>query len=406
MEALMKTLKIKEDFIWIGALDPDLRIFDIIMYTEFGSSYNSYLLKGSEKIALFETVKLKFWDEYLAKLSEQVDPKDIDYIVVNHTEPDHTGSIEKLLELAPKAKIVGSASAIKFLGAIVNKPFESILVKDGVTLDLGNKTLEFFSAPFLHWPDSIYTYIQEDKILLTCDSFGTHYCHEGILQSNLKDQTDYIGSLKYYFDVIMGPYRQHVVTAAKKISHLEIDIIAPGHGPVIDETPQKIIDQYVVWATESNPNDKATVVIPYVSAYGFTKRMAILLKQGIQSADDITVELFDMVESDHKEVMDQIYLADGILFGSPTLISDVLPPIMQLLYSMNPVIHSGKLVSAFGSYGWSGEAVPNMMGRLKQLRLKIFEEGLKINFKPSIDEETIILDYGKRFGEKLMSIKK
>ena len=138
----MKSLKIKDDFIWIGALDPDLRIFDIVMYTEFGSSYNSYLLKGSEKTVLFETVKVKFWDEYLEKLKEYTDPAKIDYIVVDHTEPDHSGSLEYLLDLAPNAKIVGSAAAVKFLGAIMNKPFESIIVKDGVSLDLGNKTIE------------------------------------------------------------------------------------------------------------------------------------------------------------------------------------------------------------------------------------------------------------------------
>jgi flavorubredoxin len=402
----MKSLKIKDDFIWIGALDPDLRIFDIVMYTEFGSSYNSYLLKGTEKTVLFETVKVKFWDEYLEKLSEYTDPTKIDYIVVNHTEPDHTGSLGYLLDLAPNAKVVGSAAALKFLGGIMNKPFESITVKDGASLDLGNKTLQFISAPFLHWPDSIYTYVQEDGILFTCDSFGTHYCHEDIMLSNMTDKTDYLGSLKYYFDVIMGPYRKHLLTAHKKIKDLPINIIAPGHGPVVDDEPQKIIDQYMEWAAECNPNTKQTVVIPYVSAYGFTQEMATLIKEGIESVGDIDVSLYDMVHEDHQMVMDQIYWADAVLLGSPTLVSDVLPPIMNILTSMNPVIHAGKLVSGFGSYGWSGEAVPNIMGRLKQLRLKIFEEGIKINFKPSEEEKKLVLSFGQRFGEKLLSMKK
>jgi len=398
----MKSLKIKDDFIWIGALDPNLETFDIIMHTKYGTSYNSYLLKGSEKIVLFETVKIKFWDEYIEKLSEYINPKDIDYIVVNHTEPDHTGSIEKLLQLAPDVQIVGSTAAIKFLKAIVNKPFNSIVVKDGDTLSLGNKTLKFITAPFLHWPDSIYTYIEEDKTLLTCDSFGTHYCYEGILLSNLENKEDYVDSLKYYFDVIMGPYRKHVITAAKKIEKIEIDIIATGHGPVIDDNPREIINQYIEWATETNPNTDKTVVIPYVSAYGYTEEMARLIKEGIQSAGKINVKLYNMETSDNEEVMNEIYWADGVLFGSPTMVSDILPPIMKLLTSMNPVVHSGKLVSAFGSYGWSGEAVPNIIGRLKQLRLKIFEDGLKINFKPSDEEIKEIIEFGKRFGEKLL----
>jgi flavorubredoxin len=398
----MKSLKIKDDFMWIGALDPNLRTFDIIMHTKYGTSYNSYLLKGSEKIVLFETVKIKFWDEYIEKLSEYIDPKDIDYIVVNHTEPDHTGSIERLLELAPNVQIVGSNAAIKFLKAIVNKPFNSLVIKDGDTLPLGNKTLKFITAPFLHWPDSIYTYVEEDKILFTCDSFGTHYCYEGILLSNLENKVNYIDSLKYYFDVIMGPYRKHVITAAKKIENLDIDIIATGHGPVIDDNPREIINQYIEWATETNPNTNKTIVIPYVSAYGYTEEMARLIKEGIQSAGKFEVKLYNMETSDNEEVMNEIYWADGVLFGSPTMVSDILPPIMKLLTSMNPVVHSGKLVSAFGSYGWSGEAVPNIIGRLKQLRLKIFEDGLKINFKPSDEEIKEIIEFGKRFGEKLL----
>lgn len=398
----MKSLKIKDDFMWIGALDPNLRTFDIIMHTKYGTSYNSYLLKGSEKIVLFETVKIKFWDEYIEKLSEYIDPKDIDYIVVNHTEPDHTGSIERLLELAPNVQIVGSNAAIKFLKAIVNKPFNSLVIKDGDTLPLGNKTLKFITAPFLHWPDSIYTYVEEDKILFTCDSFGTHYCYEGILLSNLENKVNYIDSLKYYFDVIMGPYRKHVITAAKKIENLEIDIIATGHGPVIDDNPREIIERYIEWASETNPNTNKTIVIPYVSAYGYTEEMARLIKEGIQSAGKFEVKLYNMETSDNDEVMNEIYWADGVLFGSPTMVSDILPPIMKLLTSMNPVVHSGKLVSAFGSYGWSGEAVPNIIGRLKQLRLKIFEDGLKINFKPSDEEIKEIIEFGKRFGEKLL----
>lgn len=402
----MKSLKINDDFMWIGSLDPNLRVFDIVMYTEFGTSYNSYILKGSEKTVLVETVKVKFWDEYIEKLSEFINPAEIDYIVVNHTEPDHSGSMAQLLELSPQAQIVGSASAIKFLGGIMNKPFSSIAVKDGDSLNLGNKTLKFISAPFLHWPDSIYTYVEEDKILFTCDSFGTHYCHEDVLLSKLDNKENYLGSLKYYFDVIMGPYRKHVLTAAKKIEDLEIKIIATGHGPVVDENPRSIINTYVEWASEENPNEKATVIIPYVSAYGFTKLIAESLEKGIKDSGDIDVKLYDMVVSDSAEVLGEIYWADGVLFGSPTLVSDVLPPIMNLLTSMNPVIHSGKLVSAFGSYGWSGEAVPNIIGRLKQLRLKIFEDGLKINFKPSDADIDMIFDFGKRFGEKLLEIKK
>ena len=164
----MKHLNIKDDLFWVGALDPNLRVFDIIMYTPYGTTYNSYVVKGSEKTAIFETVKAEFFDQYIARLKDLgVEPSEIDYIVVSHTEPDHAGSIGKILELAPNAKIVASPIAINYIKEIVNGDFESIPVKDGDSISLGNKTLKFMSVPFLHWPDTIYTYVEEDKTLIT-----------------------------------------------------------------------------------------------------------------------------------------------------------------------------------------------------------------------------------------------
>lgn len=193
----MKAIEVKKDIYWVGALDPNLRIFDIIMNTPYGTSYNSYVIKGSEKTAIFETAKESFFDEFLERLnSSNVDIKNIDYIVIDHTEPDHSGSISKLLDLAPNAKLVGSTAALRFIKSIINKKFDSIVVKDGDTLDLGNKTLKFISAPFLHWPDSIYTYIPEDNVLITCDSFGAHYCNSNIFNDLNEDEKGPIMPLK------------------------------------------------------------------------------------------------------------------------------------------------------------------------------------------------------------------
>ena len=171
----MKTLKLADDFYWAGIVDKELRVFDIIMETEFGTSYNSYVLKGESKTAIFETAKVKFFNEYLDKLTSLVDVKNIDYIVVNHTEPDHAGSIEKLINMNPEITVVGTAMAVNFLKNITNMNFKSLVVKDGDTLDLGGKTLKFIVVPNLHWPDTMYTYIEELKTLVTCDSFGSHY---------------------------------------------------------------------------------------------------------------------------------------------------------------------------------------------------------------------------------------
>ena len=204
----MKTLQLKQDFYWAGILDKNLRVFDIIMYTEFGTTYNSYILKAGDETILFETAKEKFFGDYKAALSEQLDIAQIDYIVVDHTEPDHAGSIAHIIAENPQAKIIATPTAISFLKNIVNEDFYSIPVKNGDELKIGNKTLQFFLLPNLHWPDTMYTYIKEDKTLVTCDSFGSHYAHEGILRSTVTDTEGYLRATKYYFDNILGPFKQ------------------------------------------------------------------------------------------------------------------------------------------------------------------------------------------------------
>jgi len=400
----MNTLSLKDGVTYIGVQDHYLRVFDIIMYTEFGTSYNSYLVQGSEKTAIIETVKLKFIDEYIKKIKSLTDLDKIDYIVVNHTEPDHVGSIEKLLKLMPNVTIVGSAPALKFLKNIVNTEFKSILTVLVDQIDLGGKTLKFIPAPFLHWPDSIYTYLEEDKILFSCDSFGAHYAHDPVLLSTVKNLDDYNKALRYYFDMIFGPFKQHMLNAIDKIENLDIDIIATGHGPILDENPMDTVATCKEWSTETNPNSKKTIIVPYVSAYGYTRAMAEEIKRTIESeySKDLDINIFDMVEESKEDVLDRIYWADGILFGSPTINSDALPPIWDILISLNPIVHGKKYASAFGSYGWSGEAVKNIEARLKQLRFKVIP-GLKIEFKPNQDDLSKVTEFAREFATDLLA---
>lgn len=398
----MKTLKLKEGLYWTGILDPQLRVFDIIMNTEYGTTYNSYLLQGSEKTALFETAKAKCMDEYLDKLTSLIDIKDIDYIIVDHTEPDHAGSAEKLIEMNPAIKLVGTATAISFMKEICNTEFASVIVKEGDTLSLGDKTLKFIAAPNLHWPDAMYTYVEEDKVLLTCDSFGAHYSFDQVLSSKITDQDGYMSALRYYFDNIMGPFKPYVLKAIDKIRDLEIDMVCPGHGPVLDEDPWKIINIYKGWSTEVNPNTKKTVVIPYVAAYGYTQVLAEKITEGIKASGDVEVKLFDMVTSDQAQVLGELQWADGILFGTPTILGEALKPIWDLTTSIFPVTHGGKIASAFGSYGWSGEAVPHMIERLKQLRMKVYGKGLRVRFKPSDAQLAEAYEFGYNFGRSVV----
>lgn len=398
----MKSLSLKKDIFWVGSLDPDLRIFDIIMHTEFGTTYNAYLVKGSKKNVLFETVKLKCFNEYLEKLKEVIDINDIHYLIMNHTEPDHAGSVEKLLDLNPNIKIVGSTAALKFLKAICNREFNAIPVSNGDTLSLGNKTLEFISAPYLHWPDSMFTYLKEDQAIFTCDAFGAHYCFDGIINEKVINQEDYLKALKYYYEMIMGPFKPYVLKAIDKIKDLDIEMIGTGHGPVLTHNPRKIIDIYKTWSTETNPNQQKTIIMPYVSAYGYTKAIADKITAGIKQTADIDVKMYDMVEADPDQVLAEIYWADGLLFGTPTINGEALKPIWDILINMYPIIHGKKTASAFGSYGWSGEGVPHIMERLKQLRMKVIEPGLKIQFNPGEKDLQAAFEFGINFANHIL----
>ncbi|MDU1855970.1 MAG: flavodoxin domain-containing protein, partial [Clostridium baratii] len=348
------------------------------------------------------------FDEYLKTLeSIETNPSEIDYIIVDHTEPDHAGSVGKILELAPHAKVVGSMQAITFLKEIINRDFDHIIVKDGDEISLGNKTLKFISAPFLHWPDSMYTYVVEDNVLITCDSFGSHFSSEEMFNDLITDKDSYYEALRYYYDCIMGPFKPFVLKAIDKIKDLNIDVICPGHGPILRENPWEIVNTYKEWSTPVKPkiNGDKKVTIPYVSAYGYTKELAEEIAKGIQSEHNVEVKLYDLTYSKQEDVLADIGESDGILFGSPTIVGELLPPIRILLANLNPIIHGGKYAAAFGSFGWSGEAVPRIEARLKELKMNIFGPGLRIKFKPSTTELKEAFEFGRDFSRTMFGEK-
>ncbi|MBQ2619238.1 MAG: FAD-dependent oxidoreductase [Oscillospiraceae bacterium] len=395
----MKTLKLMDNLYWNGVLDPELRVFDIIMNTEFGTTYNSYFLRGTEKTAVFETAKAKFWDDYKAAVQELVGPGELDYIIVDHTEPDHAGSVKNLLELYPRAVVVGTSTAIDFLKEIINCDFNSMAVGDGDTLDLGRKTLNFMVLPQLHWPDTMYTYLEEDRVLFTCDSFGSHYSHEGILRSKVTDTEGYLRATKYYFDNIIGPFAvPFMADALDRIKDLDIRMICTGHGPVLDSHLDEIFELYHQWCARPVERERKLVVMPYVSAYGYTAQLAERIAAGVADAGPIDVHTYDMVTTEAGPVVAEMAAADGLLFGSPTILGEALKPIWDLTLSLFPPVHGGKHASAFGSYGWSGEAVPHLLERLRQLHCKVEDEGFRIRLQPSDNQLLDAYEFGYRFG--------
>lgn len=399
-----KILEVTPDVKWIGILDRDIVTFDIVMETEYGTTYNSYFINADKK-AVIETTKAKFWDTWFEKIKSVTDPSEIEYIILDHTEPDHSGNLENLLRHAPGATVVGSGNAIRYLEDIVSVPFKSMKVKDGDTLDLGNKTLRFISAPNLHWPDTIYTWLEEDRVLFTCDSFGAHYCTEEMFDDLAGNYDD---SFKYYFDVILKPYSKFMLKAIEKIRPLDISVIATGHGPVLRSDWKRYVDLSEKYAREylkgTEPEEKH-VLLTYVSAYGYTKQMAEYIADGIRETDsNMVVDTADIETMPLGELDSLLTRCNALLVGSPTINQNTLLPVYKLFALINPIRDKGKLAASFGSYGWSGEAVDIIESNLRNLKLNVMEGGFASKFYPHAEKIEELKEFGRKFGKRMAEI--
>ncbi len=403
---VLSNLKITDRISYVGEVNPNLRVFDIVMSTEFGTSYNSYVLKGDEKVALIETAHNTFFDFYLRNVKEVVDPAKIDYIVLNHTEPDHTGSVAKILDYAKDATVITTRAGAMYLKGITNR--DDINIKtpaDGEVIDLGGVTLKFLSAPFLHWPDSMFSWCEEEKALFSCDFLGAHYCETNILDSTIIYPDSYKSGFKGYYEAIFGPFKPYVLSGLDKIKDFDIEYALTSHGPILTKGNmlEYAMDCYRNWST---PAVKENLSIPvfYTSAYGYTRELAIYIKEGILKAlPTADVELFDIIEHPIAELQGKLNASDAFALGSPTLNRDAVPPTWELLSHVDAVNSASKSALLFGSYGWSGEAIPNMEARLKGLKIKVFPESLKVQFKPSSTDIEKAVQMGADFANSLVS---
>jgi len=387
-------LSIAQDVYWVGVLNPDLRVFDIVMHTAHGTSYNAYLVRG-QKTALIETVKHGFDDEFLAHIRALVDPRAIDYIIVNHTEPDHSGALDRLLQEAPGARLIASRTGEHFVRHILNRDAPLSKVGDGDSLDLGGKTLRFVSAPFLHWPDTMFTYLEEEQILFPCDVFGAHYADERLFDDQVGDFSD---EWRYYYQVIMRPFKDKMLEALDKLQGLPIRMIAPSHGPILRTNPQRYIELYRAWSENPHRAPGNRVVVAYVSSYGNTRRMAEAVASGAQEAG-AQVLLVDAENRDPASLLDDIEAADALIVGSCTIAGDAVKPIWDLLASLATLRLKGKLGAVFGSYGWSGEAIPMLEERLKGLKLRLPEPPVKAILSPTAADLQACRDLGRRIAQ-------
>lgn len=375
----MEPLKLTNSVHWIGVNNPELRVFDIIMETQMGTTYNSYLIED-EKITIIDTVKDGYFKDYLKNIKSIIGDKKVDYIVVQHTELDHSGSLKELLKEYPEAQVIGSKAAIRYLKGILNMEFKSLDASG--EFSIGNKTLRFINAPNLHWPDSIFTYLVEEKILFTCDVMGCHYSPNGCISDRCSG--NYETEMKYYFDVIMSPFKRFVNMALDKIENLETEMIAPSHGPVHIDDVEYYKNLYRVWAKEE-PIKEKNIQIFYVSAYGNTEKVANHLKNAIEKKG-IKAGVHEITTTPLEELISLADKSSGILVGSPTINQDAVEPTWNLLSHVNAIVNRGKIAGAFGSYGWSGEGVPMITERLKSLKFNVIDPGFKFNFVPSEEE--------------------
>nr|WP_122012015.1 FprA family A-type flavoprotein [Maliibacterium massiliense] len=367
---------------YVGAVDAGLRVFDVVMHTPYGTTYNAYLVQGKEKCALVEVVKDAFGPALIDALGDLIDIAKLDYIVLNHTEPDHSGALAQLLKEAPDAVVVCSRAASVFLRDITNMPFAVQVVGDGDSIDLGGKTLQFISAPFLHWPDTMFTYIPEEELLITGDVFGCHYAIEADLWSDSYPTSDLDSARKYYFDAIMGPFKSYMRAGIEKARRVKARIIAPSHGPLLREEAARVVDLNAQWAApEEKKSDKKRVFIGYVSCYGFTRALAMRVREAVEAAG-LVADCFD-VSVDFARAVRAAMASDAIILGSPTINRDALKPVWDLTCGLSVYAVTGRPAATFGSYGWSGEAPGMLQDRLASLGMRIVADCLRVKFRPT-----------------------
>jgi len=360
----MSVRKIKEDIYAVGAIHWDRKTFDDLIPLPDGTTYNSYLVKGREKTALMDTVDPSKTNELMNNLEEA--GEEIDYIVAHHAEQDHSGSIPDVLKRYPDAKVVCTPKCKTMLIDLLHVPEEKFMeVNDGDVLSLGNKTLEFIHAPWVHWPETMVTYLKEDKILFTCDFLGSHLATSKLFA---EDESKVYESAKRYYAEIMMPFRTAIRKNLDKIEGLDIDLIAPSHGPIY-KNPDFIINAYKEWISDEVKNE---VVIPYVSMHGSTAAMVNYLTNALMERG-IEVKPFNLTVADIGELAMALVDAATVVIASPTVLSGAHPSTIYAAYLANALRPKTRFASIIGSYNWGGKMVEQLAGMIKNLKVEIIE---------------------------------
>ncbi|MDH4213941.1 MAG: flavodoxin domain-containing protein [Candidatus Thorarchaeota archaeon] len=393
----MKPVEVVKDVYWVGAIDYDVRNFHGYSYTtHHGTTYNAYLIIG-DKIALVDGVLGSFSEEMFSRISEITDPETIDYMISNHTEMDHSGAVPEVLKVMKKAKLVCTPKAVDELKKHYTNGWDIQTVKTGDEIDLGGKTLRFYEAPMLHWPESMFTYYVEKEVLLPNDAFGQHYATEKRFADEV-DQTILWKEAEKYYANILWPLSSMVQRKIEEVIKLglPIKVIAPSHGLIWRKNPLEIVTRYLAWAKGERTSDK--IVIAWDTMWQSTTKLARAIAEGIDS-EGITPLVMLIPHSDRSDIMAELLEAKGILVGSSTLHNDILPTLAPILSDFEVLKPKGKKAAAFGSYGWGGGAAKRIQESMERGKMEIVMEPFTVKWVPTEEEIKNAVEFGRAFAK-------
>ena len=398
MNNTFKAVQVTEDVWWVGAIDWNIRDFHGYR-TGRGSTYNAYLVLA-DKITLIDTVKAPFREEMMERIASVVDPGKIEYIVSNHSEMDHSGSLPQMIAAVNPKKVFASVVGAKTLAELFPNPGEITPVKDGETFSLGNRTLTFLETRMLHWPDSMFTYLNEEQLLFSQDAFGMHYASLERFADACDPAVLAYEAATYYANILL-PYSPQVLKLIEKVKNakLTFKIIAPDHGPIWRKETDAIIGRYAEWAAQK-PEGRAVVV--YATMWHSTERMARAISEGL-AAGGLRVKVMSMDEVHRSDVMYELLCAGAVAVGSPTLNNHMLPNMADILTYMRGLKPRNMIAAAFGSYGWSGEAVREIEEVLTEMKLEKTGEGIRVKNVPDAEALSRCYDLGKDMAGQALS---
>jgi anaerobic nitric oxide reductase flavorubredoxin len=392
--------ELKNNVYWVGATDWKVRYFHgYELSTHRGTTYNSYLIKD-EKNVLIDTVWEPLTDRFLENLSEVIDMSKIDYVVINHAEPDHSGALPVIMNYCPNATVVVSKNGLDSVKRHYHKDWNFKVVSTGDEINIGENNLVFVEANMLHWPDSMFTYLTGKNILFSNDAFGQHFSSSNIFNDEVDEVEVYQEAIKYYAN-ILTPFSKLVTKKIEQIKtlNLPVDMIAPSHGVIWRKDPMQIVEKYYEWS--KGISDKSAVIV-YNSMWGATHKMAEFIGKGLWEAG-LSYKIYNIATADRNDVLTEIFKAKGILLGSSTVNNGLLTSMMPLIEDLMGLKFINKVGAAFGSYGWSGESPALLTDYLNKAKIQTLSEGLKVKYMPNEEDLQNCFDFGKSFGIKLLS---